>query len=248
MNGATPAPELLADRHEGLLTLTLNRPAAGNALSAALVEALLEQTAQAWRDDRVHTVLLRGAGKHFCTGFDLSDLTAQSDGDLLHRFVRIEMLLAELWHAPKRTIALAHGRTWGAGADVVAACELRAMLPHTRFRFPGARFGLVLGTRRLAERIGEGRARRWVASGHEADAAEALASGLIDETVQADAVEDRIASWVQPAGIDALTGGAIRAATRVDRRHTDLALLVASAARPGLRERILAYLQESQKQ
>lgn len=235
-------PELVVERRHGLLILTLSRPQAGNALSAPLVEALLMQLEQAWLDDGVHTVLLRGAGKHFCTGFDLSDLATQSDGDLLHRFVRIEMLLAALWHAPKRTVVLAHGRTWGAGADLAAACEWRAMLPQTRFRYPGARFGLVLGTRRLAERVGEGRARRWVATSCEVAAAEAQTSGLIHQEVAAEQLDDWIAELAQPAGLDLITEQAIRSATRSDHRHTDLAHLVISAARPGLRERIQAYM------
>lgn len=245
MSRAAATQELLVDRREGLLSLTLNRPEAGNALSATLVEALLEQTARAWRDDSVHTILLRGAGKHFCTGFDLSGLSAHSDGDLLQRFVRIEMLLAELWHAPKRTAVLAHGRTWGAGADIAAACEWRAMLPQTRFRYPGARFGLVLGTRRLAERVGEDRARRWVASSCEIDATEAQSSGLIDIAVPVDAVDDWVAELARPSGLDLATEQAIRVATRGDLRHTDLAHLVESAARPGLRGRIQAYVQSS---
>src|SRR5690606_24637337 len=106
--------------------LVLDRPQVGNALSAELVEALLAALAQAHATPGLHTVLLRGNGRHFCTGFDLSALDAQSDGDLLHRFVRVETLLAALWHSPLRTVALAQGRTWGAGADLVAACESRA--------------------------------------------------------------------------------------------------------------------------
>ncbi|GAA5234340.1 enoyl-CoA hydratase/isomerase family protein [Verticiella sediminum] len=227
--------------------LTLDRPQLGNALSAELVEALLAALAQAEATAGIHTVLLRGNGRHFCTGFDLSTLDAQSDGDLLHRFVRVETLLAALWHSPLRTAVLAQGRTWGAGADLVAACESRAAAARASFRFPGARFGLVLGTRRLAERIGADRARRWVLDGHEAPAAEACAAGLV-ESVLAEGDEDgwcaalRESSAVAPA-----TAARLRMATRLDARDHDLAALVRSAADPGLRERIRAYVAQNKK-
>ena len=147
------------EQASGVLTLTMNRPERGNALSAELVEALLEALRAAMADDAVHTAVLRGAGRHFCTGLDLSDLDQTSDAELLWRLVRIEMLLSLVWHAPKRTVAVAQGRTWGAGADLLVACEQRVVLPGAALRFPGAQFGIVLGTRRLALRMGSAAAR-----------------------------------------------------------------------------------------
>jgi len=219
-------------RDGGIVTLVLERPERGNALSAPLVESLLAATAQAAADASVHTLILRGVGRHFCTGLDLSDLEQTSDGELLHRLVRIETLLAALWHAPLRTVAVAQGRTWGAGADLFAACEERIALPGCTLRFPGAGFGIVLGTRRLAERVGADVARRIVVEASEVDADEALRIGL------ASAATER--SWTAPR-IAAATAAAVRAATRADHRDADLAALVRSAAEPGLRERIAAY-------
>lgn len=244
---ASTATELLVEQNDGVLTLTLNRPQVGNALSPALVEALLANTDEAWRRPDIHTVVLRGAGKHFCTGFDLSGLDELSDGDLLLRFVRIETLLSGLWHAPKRTVVLAHGRTWGAGADLAAVCEHRAVAPGTAFRFPGARFGLVLGSRRLAERIGADRARTWITTGHEAGADGLLATGLVSAVVAVEQQAAWLAQFALPPVVDEPTGAAIRQATRSDHRHADLAYLVESASRPGLRERIRAYIRSIQR-
>jgi enoyl-CoA hydratase len=226
---------LRVDAEAGTTTLTLARPARGNALSPALVEALLQAVQQAAADPGTHTLLLRGEGRHFCTGLDLSELESLGDGDLLWRLVRIETLLAALWHAPMRTVAVAQGRAWGAGADLFAACEHRVAMPDATFRFPGARFGIVLGTRRLAERVGTDAAREAVIGGLELDAEAALRTGL--------ASADHESPFVPV--VDATTARALRAATREDRRDADLAALVRSAAEPGLKQRVTAYRQQT---
>ncbi|MFO1197835.1 MAG: enoyl-CoA hydratase/isomerase family protein [Burkholderiaceae bacterium] len=227
---------MLRREHDaGVETLTLARAERGNALSAALVDALCDAVEGACADAKVHTLVLRGEGRHLCTGFDLSDLESSSDGDLLARFVRVETLLAALWHAPVRTVACAQGRTWGAGADLFAACDVRRAAPDATFRFPGAGFGLVLGTRRLAERVGADTARRWVTGAEEADAAQALRTGLATE------IADDLRAPLPAPAIDRATAAAVRAATRADHRDTDLAALVRSAAAPGLKRRIAAY-------
>jgi enoyl-CoA hydratase len=227
----------------GVTTLTLDRPERGNALGAELVEALLAQLRTACAEPATHTLLLRAEGRHFCTGLDLSDLDTTSDGELLHRLVRIETLLQAAWHAPLRTVALAQGRAWGAGADLFAACERRLACPDATFRFPGAQFGIVLGTRRLAERVGVDAARALVTEGREWDAGQALAVGLAgtvlpDDAQAAQAVLDGCCT---PPRVDAATAAAVRAACRADHRDADLAALVRSAANPGLVSRVRAY-------
>jgi enoyl-CoA hydratase/carnithine racemase len=230
--------ELLSTRRDGVFTLTMNRAERGNALSAELVEALLEGVNAALEDDEVHTLVLRGQGRHFCTGLDLSDLDRASDATLLWRLVRIETLLAAVWHAPKRTVAVAQGRTWGAGADLFAACEQRVALPGATLRFPGAQFGIVLGTRRLALRMGSDTARALLTQGGELSTTQALACGLATHAEEP--------GWAAPP-VDAETGAALRAATRAadggDQRDADLAALVRSAARPGLVSRVRRYVE-----
>jgi enoyl-CoA hydratase/carnithine racemase len=224
---------ILCGRDGGVTTLTLHRPELGNALGPALVEALICAVNTACQDGETHTLVLRGAGKNFCTGLDLSDLDSLSDGDLLLRLVRIEILLGLLWHAPIRTVAVAHGRTWGTGADLFAVCEQRVALEGASFRFPGAQFGIVLGTRRLAERVGADVARALVVDGGTLDATEALHCGLAG-------VHTELAPIAAPM-VDAAVAAAVRAATRADHRDADLAALVRSAAVPGLQARVSAY-------
>lgn len=234
-------------RHSGVACLHLAAAERGNALSSGMVDAMLLALQDVFQDDGVHTLLLTGAGQHLCTGFDLSDLERQSEGDLLLRFVRIEQVLDALWRAPIRTVAYASGRTWGAGADLFAACDLRWAAPQTRFRFPGAGFGLVLGTRRLSERVGTDRARDWVALGIEVDAPTSLQAGLVSAIHPPPEADPRpwlIDAACRAPAVDRSTQGALRAASRpnaASSSDTDLAALVRSAARPGLKDRISAY-------
>jgi enoyl-CoA hydratase len=237
----------------GVASIALDRPDRGNALSAPLVEALLAEVGRCTTDRSLHTLLLLGAGPHFCTGFDLSDLDTATDADLLLRLVRIETLLAQLWHAPIRTVAINTGRAWGAGADLFASCELRLAGKAATFRFPGAGFGIVLGSRRLAERVGVERAREWVTRGSGIDAASAIAAGLASgaaDQLQMPAGSERdidatASFWRHQFALappaDRETVAAIHAATRRDLTDADLSTLVRSAARPGLAARMIGY-------
>lgn len=227
--------------HEHTAVLTLDRPGRGNALSGELVDALLEQVLRLTSQSDVDCLVLQGAGAHFCTGFDLGDLATSSEADLLQRFVRVEQLLQAIWQAPIRTIALGQGRIWGAGADLFAACEVRLATPDANFRFPGARFGIVLGTRRLAERVGGQTARHWVLDSAHVDAEVAQAAGLTTGLVAPDHLA---CSWRGhlPGPIDRVTAQAVRRLTRSDAAERDMNELLASAARPGLRQRMTDYL------
>jgi len=226
---------------DGIVHLTLSRPERGNALGPDLVEALLEALGRA-AVDGARLIVLRGAGRHFCTGFDLSDLETLSDGDLLLRVVRIETLLQAVHHAPVPTLAVAHGATTGAGADLLAACQHRWALAGTRFAFPGAGFGLALGTRRLALRVGPDAARDLVGSGRRIEATEASSLGLVTRIAAAETVDADLESQAAALAIDAETVVRIHALTVPDTREADMANLVASAARPGLKGRIVAYV------
>ena len=175
-------PPLLVERTDQITHLTLHRPEKANALDATLTEALLAAVDEAYSDG-TRLLVLSGAGNHFCAGFDFSDFEAQSEGDLLQRFVRIEQVLQMLWHAPLTTATLAHGSSFGAGADLVCACERRIAAPGSRFRMPGLRFGLALGTRRLATRLGDAAARRVLATSAVFDAEEAMHLGFIEAAV-----------------------------------------------------------------
>ncbi len=225
----------------GVLTVTLARAERGNALDAALVADLRAAVAQAG-DPAVRLMVLRGAGKALCTGFDVGGIEAETDASLLGRFVAIELLLQAVRHAPVPTVALGHGRMFGAGADLFAAATWRIADPGSRFAFPGARFGLVLGTRRLASIVGEARALALTSRGQGLDAEGALGCGLATSLLAQEGWDVEVAAiGAEVARVDRATALALAGAARADTRDADLAALVRSAAVPGLRERIAAY-------
>jgi enoyl-CoA hydratase/carnithine racemase len=262
------------DIADGIGWITLARPSRGNALSGDLVEALLAQLTHCVTDPLMHTVVFVGAGKHFCTGFDLDQLDQTTDAELLHRLIRIETLLDAVWRAPVRTVAIAQGRVLGAGADLWVACDQRVLAPEATVRFPGAGFGIVLGTRRLALRVGAERALQWTSAGTAVDSTLALQSGLatsVAATVpplsstpyeaashelapHAEPHTWRLTQLAPPPIVDRATYAALKAASRggdgfgasTDSDH-DLASLVRSAARPGLKTRLLAYRDRSRE-
>ncbi|MBT2326879.1 enoyl-CoA hydratase/isomerase family protein [Variovorax paradoxus] len=237
---------VLVERSQQLWRISLNRPQAGNACSTEVVRQLYEAMDDAVRE-RAPAVVIQGQGRHFCTGFDLADLAQETDDTLLARFVRIELLLQRIARAPGPVLAVAQGRAVGAGADIFAACSVRLATSDASFSFPGARgFGLVLGTRRLAARVGADVALEWVESGRTIGAEEACRRGLATAIIEGPgAVDEIVAGRANP---DRLLASALRHAidARADADDaSDLDLLVRSAARPGLRDRIANYLERT---
>lgn len=221
----------------------LDRPERANALSAELVDALHDEL-DAAAADGVAVLVLRGNARHFCAGFDLRDLAAETDATLLHRFCRVGLLLERLARAPMPTVAVLEGAAVGAGADVAMACDHRIGTNGTSLRFPGSAFGIVLGIRRLATLVGESEAIRLVTSGRSLDATEAGARGLLRLVGDSDAIDDELRRLRgEVRRVEAATVPAVLAAARGDGHDAALAELVRSlAVRPGLKARVAAYV------
>ena len=207
--------ELRKERAGTTLTLTLDRPAKMNALSGALVDALLAALDEAHRDG-TRLVVFRGEGKNFSAGFDMGGYEEHSEGDLLLRFVRIEQLLQAVRHAPFDTLALAHGRNFGAGVDLIAACARRVASPEATFRMPGLKFGIVLGTRVFADRVGAERARQVLQVSQTFGTNDAFGWGFLTGV----AAQDQWPATVQGAA-EAATALAPEAAARLYRVTSD---------------------------
>lgn len=232
---------LIRERQDDVTKLTLNRPDKRNALDAGLVESLLSAVVQAARDE-TRLLVFQGSGKSFCGGFDLFDFDQQSEGDLLLRLVRLEQLLQALFHAPFDTLALAHGASYGAGADLVCACHRRIATPTARFQMPGLRFGVVLGTRRLAARVGGEAARKLLNETQTVEGAAAVDVGFLTGIAEREQWRGVINEAAASARKLSSTAAAdLHHLTVPDTRSGDMEHLVRSASTPGLKQRITKY-------
>ena len=229
--------------NDGVLSLTLNRPDTANALSPKLVELIIKALSDT---SNVRLCVIQGEGRHFCAGFDLSDIEDLSDGDLLWRFVRIETMLQAIYHAPFPAVVFAKGQVVGAGADLFAACWKRIAAPGSKFRMPGWNFGLALGTRRLAQRVGKDIARDMLIDTQVITAEQGMSNGLVTEVVEQEgwpeqvSLLDKRSQNLSPRALENLFE-----LTVPDTRDVDMAALVNSAAVPGLKQRILSYREKA---
>jgi enoyl-CoA hydratase/carnithine racemase len=232
-------PDLICTREDDVLLLTLNRGSKANSLTPTLVEDLITALDQ---PDNVRMAVIRGEGKHFCAGFDLSDISELSDGDLLWRFVRIELLLQKIYHSPFPIVALGHGQIVGAGADLFVACWHRVAAPCAKLKMPGWNFELALGTGRLAALIGQDAARDMLIDTRSISAEKAREIGLASDLIEKEGWEDLVttlAARARALPTEATTN--MLALTGSKNAELDLASLVRSAARPGLKARVEKY-------
>lgn len=238
---------MLVERRQGIKTLTLDSPGTANSLTAAEVEALLGEVRES-AADATETLVFTAQGANFCSGFDLSGLDQVRDGDLLLRFVRIELLLQAVYLAPFDTVACAKGATYGAGADLFATCRSRLADPGARFLMPGLQFGVALGTRRFAAAVGETAAYELLASGRPYAADHAQRIGLATEVIPEALWGERIAQRHQARAVKGEALAVLSMLTRGETCAQDMLALVESASRPGLAERMRRHQLRVQEQ
>ena len=225
----------------GCLTVVLNRPKHAHALNEEVLDRLLNELRKAHLRD-VNGLVVTSTGRHFCSGFDLSDLDSLSHQQLVYRFILIQQVLEAVRSAPCATVAFVRGAAFGAGADLALACQCRIGLEEAAFRFPGYQFGVSLGTRRLVSIVGAERAERVLLGNERLDAHAALQCGLLTHVVSskdADAVvHDALAEGLS---MDREARESLFRHTRLPVVDAELAELVRSVSRPGLKERIVRY-------
>ncbi|SMD08561.1 enoyl-CoA hydratase [Rhizobium sp. RU36D] len=184
---ATPLMEALND---GVLRLTLNNPPA-NALSIALMEALLAALDRAATDKAVRVVILAAAGKLFSAGHDLKEMTAhRADADRGRAFFEKTMrlcadLMLKITHLPKPVIAEIDGLATAAGCQLVASCDLAICTDTSTFCTPGVNIGLFCSTPMVAISRAAHRkqAMEMLLTGETIDASTAKDFGLVNRIV-----------------------------------------------------------------
>lgn len=181
----------------GVATLTLNSPGNLNALSDAMLAALMEALVALDGDRDVRAVVLRGTGKAFCAGHDLKEMQAgrqAEDGGRAYfhdLFTRCAAVMQAIPRLPQPVIAQVHGIATAAGCQLVASCDMAVAAEGTRFGVNGVNIGLFCSTPMVAlsRNIPRKMAFEMLTTGGFIDAARAEALGLVNRVVPADLLE-----------------------------------------------------------
>jgi enoyl-CoA hydratase/carnithine racemase len=185
-NPGNTEPVLLAAREGGVLRLMLNRPAARNALSVALMTALARALEGAASDKQCRVVVIAGAGPAFCAGHDLRELRADDSRAAYERtFAQCSELMLQIVRLSKPVIAEVHGIATAAGCQLVATCDLAVAADNARFATPGVNIGLFCSTPMVAltRAVGRKAAMEMLLTGELVDAATAKSLGLVNRVV-----------------------------------------------------------------
>ena len=205
-------PVLCSVDSRGVASVTLNRPAVGNAYDGALIDGLIATFTRLAADKTLRCVVLRGAGRHFQAGADLKFLrhlrtvSASENTEFSRRTVAA---IRGMQLFPRPTIALVQGGCFGGGVGIAAACDIAVAAKDAVFAISEVRWGITPAPIMplLVDRIGSRNAGRFALTGERFDAAAALRLGLVHEicpALQLEAVAARLVDHILMAGPEAV--------------------------------------------
>jgi enoyl-CoA hydratase/carnithine racemase len=197
----------------GVVTLTLNRPAAFNALSEAMLDALQAALDAVRSDAQARVVVIAAAGKAFCAGHDLKEMRAAPSQDYYERlFAQCGRMMMTVQQLPLPVIARVHGIATAAGCQLVGMCDLAVASTDARFAVSGINVGLFCSTPSVAlsRNLGRKPAFEMLVTGDFISAEEARERGLVNRVVapeQLDAEIDRLAATIAAKPAAAIAAG-----------------------------------------
>ncbi len=197
MNAPVTEPLVLAKKDGALLRLTLNRPAARNALSEALMAALQSALDEAAGDKSIRVIVLGANGPAFCSGHDLKEMTARrADGDkgrgaFAALFSQCSKLMQAIVRHPRPLIAQVQGIATAAGCQLVASCDLAVASSTARFATPGVNIGLFCSTPMVAlsRNVSRKHAMEMLLTGEMISADDAKRIGLVNRVAAPELLE-----------------------------------------------------------
>ncbi len=200
----------------GVVTLTLNRPQAFNALSEGMLEALQRELDRVAADAAARVVVIAAAGKAFCAGHDLKEMrAAPSLGYYERLFAQCGRMMMTIQKLPLPVIARVHGIATAAGCQLVAMCDLAVAAREARFAVSGINAGLFCSTPSVAlsRNVPRKLAFEMLVTGDFIGADEARARGLVNRVVEAERLEAEVdalvASIVAKPGVSIARGKAL---------------------------------------
>lgn len=193
--------EILTETNDSILTITLNRPEKRNALNDALVNDLKDALRTADKNDALRAVVIKGAGKDFCSGADLSALQKISESDVLENHDDADNL-RELFSIIRQVkipvIAAVHGRALAGGCGLATACDIVLATDTAKFGYPEVKIGFVpaMVMAILRRNVSEKRAFALATQGFEFDAPTAEKFGLINEIFAEESFETEVENYI----------------------------------------------------
>jgi enoyl-CoA hydratase/carnithine racemase len=176
---------ILIAREGAIAIVTLNRPQRRNALSLGLMRELIGCLDEIGRDREIRAVILAAAGKVFCSGHDLGEMTGRDITEYREIFDVCTELMTKIQSVPQPVIAEVQGIATAAGCQLVATCDLVVAAEEASFATPGVKIGLFCTTPMVAltRAIGRKRALQMLLTGDMVNAATAADWGLVNQVV-----------------------------------------------------------------
>lgn len=186
---------LLVEKKDAILIVTISRERALNALNREVVAELQQLFSFYWSDEAVRCVIITGAGeKAFVAGADISELADVDVRSGTELSACGLYLMKTIQNFPKPVIAAINGFALGGGCELAMACDIRLASEKARLGQPEVNLGLIPGyggTQRLPRLVGRGKAMQMIFTGDMVDAAEAHRVGLVDEVYPPDQLMDK---------------------------------------------------------
>jgi methylglutaconyl-CoA hydratase len=193
--------EIIYEIENNIATITLNRPEKRNALNDALINSLKNSLREADKDENLRAIVIRGAGKDFCSGADLSALQKIAESDVLENLADAENLM-ELFAMIRKikvpVISAVQGRALAGGCGLATACDIVLACESARFGYPEVKIGFVpaMVMAILRRNLSEKKSFELITQGFEFSAAEAENFGLINRVFADETFDEEVKNYV----------------------------------------------------
>ncbi|MFK7981998.1 MAG: enoyl-CoA hydratase [Saprospiraceae bacterium] len=197
----------------GISELTLNRPRQYNALSMAMLEAIMTELVAIEKDESIKVVIISAVGKAFCPGHDLKEIRNQRNRAFVEGlFAKCTQMMLKIRSLKQIVIAKVQGVATAAGCQLVATCDLAIAAEQARFATSGVNYGIYCSTPAvpLSRNIHPKKALEMLITGGFISAKEAKEEGLVNKVVAAEELDEavlKMATIISQKGQDALTIG-----------------------------------------
>ena len=189
---AAELPVVLREATSWGMRLTLNRPAKLNAMNAELRDSLGSAIEDAATDPAVRVVVIKGSGRAFCSGYDLSEAAPRDAWGWRELLAEDVAVTLAIWRCPKPVIAQVHGYALAGGLELAMACDLVVAAEDAQLGEPEIRFGSAPVTLLMPFLIGQKKTRELLFTGDLVDGREAARIGLVNRAVPADRLDAEV--------------------------------------------------------